>query len=189
MAALFKIAFDKLIPVEGGYANNPLDNGGETYKGIARKSHPAWLGWKIIDALRKEPGFPRNLKNNTNLQVQVESFYQVEFWDKIPGSSIAHQKIADELFDSSVNFGIKPAVGFVQKALNILNKNQKLYADITVDGVMGSTTIGLINATEDVDSLLRGMNSYQAAHYIKICEANPSQEEFFRGWIKRAAFQ
>lgn len=26
---------------EGGYANNPVDAGGETYKGIARKFWPA----------------------------------------------------------------------------------------------------------------------------------------------------
>lgn len=29
---------------EGGYSNDPIDLGGETYKGIARNAHPNWQG-------------------------------------------------------------------------------------------------------------------------------------------------
>jgi len=35
---------------EGGYVNDPVDKGGETYAGIARNIFGSWEGWSIIDA-------------------------------------------------------------------------------------------------------------------------------------------
>ena len=48
---------------EGGYANNPSDNGGETYAGIARKFWPNWSGWAKIDAIKKQYGTNANTIN------------------------------------------------------------------------------------------------------------------------------
>ncbi|MDR1034997.1 MAG: hypothetical protein LBT40_00015 [Deltaproteobacteria bacterium] len=33
--------------MEGGWANNPADSGGETFRGIARNFHKSWPGWAI----------------------------------------------------------------------------------------------------------------------------------------------
>lgn len=179
-------AYRKLLPVEGGYVNHPSDRGKETYKGISRRFHPQWKGWAIIDALRKEPGFPKNLTNHPVLQELVQSFYKSEFWDKLQGDRINEQRIADELFDSGVNMGIATAVRFLQGSLNVLNRNGRLFPDIERTGVLGPKTLAQLNAFTETDMLLRALNAYQGAHYIAICERDPSQEDFFRGWIKRA---
>ena len=42
--ANFDEAFALTMKSEGGYANNPNDTGGETYKGVSRKNHPKWNG-------------------------------------------------------------------------------------------------------------------------------------------------
>ena len=40
--AEFSEAFTQTAAHEGGYSNDPLDRGGETYRGIARVHHPDW---------------------------------------------------------------------------------------------------------------------------------------------------
>jgi lysozyme family protein len=54
--AHFKTAYALTMGHEGIYSNNPKDRGGETYKGIARKFHPSWEGWKAIDRMKNKPG-------------------------------------------------------------------------------------------------------------------------------------
>lgn len=54
----FNKAHLEVMGNEGGYANNPADSGGETYKGIARKFHPAWPGWKMVDDLKRSLPVP-----------------------------------------------------------------------------------------------------------------------------------
>ena len=54
----FETAYRKTAQIEGGYANNPADNGGETWRSIARKMHSDWERWKVVDQLRHQPGFP-----------------------------------------------------------------------------------------------------------------------------------
>src|ERR1035441_4044145 len=48
----FNAAHQQVMGNEGGYANNPADAGGETYKGIARKFWPQWCGWKYVDGVK-----------------------------------------------------------------------------------------------------------------------------------------
>jgi len=40
MTRNFEDAYERTAQIEGFYVNNPNDNGGETYCGIARKFHP-----------------------------------------------------------------------------------------------------------------------------------------------------
>jgi lysozyme family protein len=47
--ANFETAFKITDKLEGFYANHHFDNGGETYRGVARKHNKRWDGWIIID--------------------------------------------------------------------------------------------------------------------------------------------
>jgi len=131
----------KTLHIEGGYVNDPDDAGGGTYKGISRRYHPTWSGWEYIDLAKRQPDFPANLESFPNLQKCVLTFYKGNFWDRFCGNEIPDPKIAEELFDTSVNMGLHRTMSFLQTALNILNRNQKLYNDIEVDGVLGRKTL------------------------------------------------
>jgi lysozyme family protein len=183
----FKQGFAHVLANEGFYSNNPNDRGAETLLGIARKPNPQWNGWVVVDQMRKEPGFPKNLKNNISIVNCAQEFYKSQYWDKIKGDQITEQEIAVELFDTAVNMGVGVASKFVQDALNLLNRNGKSYRDITEDGIIGKDTLQLLNDFPDTTIMLRTLNALQAALYIKICELDPTQEEFFRGWLKRAS--
>lgn len=183
--AEFLPAYRHLAAAEGGYVNHPKDRGKETYKGITRVFNPAWQGWLIIDKLRKEPGFPRNLSNHPELEKMVQDFYRSQFWNKIYGDKIEVQEVATEVMDTAVNMGVGIAVGFVQNAINFLNRNASLYPDIEVDQAMGPNTLRFLNNCEETDVLLKLLNGLQFARYINIIQRDPTQEEFLRGWLKR----
>lgn len=184
--ALFKPAYKVVMQNEGGYANNPRDRGGETWKGIARKMHPNWIGWKIVDSL-KGSGFPSNLYAKADLQVYVEAFYKSEFWDVLRLDTVHNQAIANELFDTAVNMGTGTAAVFLQRVLNVTNRNGAEYHDLKLDGNIGPVTLSALNNHPRPGDVLKALNCLQGEKYIAICEADPSQETFFAGWMKRVA--
>lgn len=189
--AEFKEAYDITLENEGGYDNDPDDAGGETYKGITRKYESDWYGWAIIDEAKNEPNFPKNLDGIEKLQVLVEKKYKDKYWDVFDGDNIPVQFLANELFDTGVNMGIKRAITFLQTALNVLNRNGKLYPDIDEDGAFGTNTLDALKAylkTDAAGLLYKIINILQGMHYITYMKKDPIQEKFCRGWFQRVEF-
>jgi len=182
----FNLAFDKTMGHEGKYSNDPLDPGGETYRGISRKFNPSWEGWNILDAFRQ-----RRLELTGDIESRLDlltsQFYQENYWNKFGGDQISFQPLAEELFDTSVNLGVGRAVKFLQIALNCLNRNQVIYDDLKEDGIFGLKTLGALNCIDDDDLKLifKMMNVLQGFHYITIMKSASRQERFCRGWFKR----
>lgn len=183
--ANFKLAYSITREFEGEYSNHPKDAGGETYKGIARNSHPNWQGWSLIDSYKSKPNFPKNLRDSHMLIDYVHDFYKKEYWDVMNLDDVENQDIANELFDTGVNMGIKRAAVFLQRVLNVSNKCERLFQNLKVDGNIGKITVSSLNSHPEQENILLGLNALQGALYITICESNPSQEVFFNGWIKR----
>lgn len=136
----FEKAFAATMQHEGGYSNNPKDKGGETYMGIARNRHPDWEGWPIVDALRKAG---KALSLDPDLPELVRAFYRAEFWTALRCHQIdpVSPEVAEELFEASVNCGPGNGIKFLQRALNALNSNGRMFPDLVVDGGMGPKTL------------------------------------------------
>lgn len=183
--ASFEIAKEKVLNLEGGYVDNPNDRGKETYKGISRRWFPNWPGWKLIDIKKNQTNFPANLEKDTSLQLLVIDFYREEFWFNIKLDMLSNQEVATEVFDCALNCGIDFAIKSLQRTVNILNKAQKSWKNIAVDGKIGKETMGIVNAIVDQQLIVKVLNLYQAARYIGICEKDESQEVFFAGWINK----
>lgn len=182
----FSLAYKLTGLIEGGYANNPSDKGGETYEGVARASNPTWQGWGIIDAYKTKPDFPKNLDGDASLQAAVKSFFQANYWDSLKLNMVNEQRIANELYDIAVNMGTTVPMHFLQRALNISNRNEKDYKDILDDGSMGTLTLRMLNNHPRPLQILKIVTTLQGAKYITICEANKTQEIFLTSWIDRA---
>lgn len=181
----FKIAYKRTGGYEGGYANDPDDNGGETYKGISRKNFPNWVGWSKIDAAKQSETFPGILYNDEVLNKQVEDFYHTEFWNALNLDQIKDQNICNELYDTAVNVGVRKAATFLQRSLNLLNRNGKDYKEVLVDGKLGENTWTTVNNHKSKETLSILLNLLQGAFYVKICEENPKQEKYLHGWIDK----
>ena len=188
--ANFKEAYEITMGHEGGYSNDPVDAGGETYKGITKRFEPDWEGWVIIDSLRNNPNFPKCLDENEELQEKVMEVYKRKYWDIFWGDKFDNQDIANEMFDTGVNMGTTRAIKYLQKSLNLLNRDQKNYSDISEDGVIGNNTLNTLNNflnkfKKDVKYLLKLMNLFQGMHYINYMGKDSKQERFARGWLNR----
>lgn len=185
----FNQSFKQTMGHEGNYSIDPDDAGGETYCGIARKFHPQWDGWPLIDNHKENNiNFPAILKTDIQLQDKVRTFYKQTFWDRFLGDHIPDQPIAGELFDTGVNLGTRRAVSFLQEGLNVLNRNGVLYDDIMVDGAFGPNTLRTLKtclARDDSGYLLKIMNILQGMHYINYMKQAPVQEKYARGWLNR----
>lgn len=185
--ASFEIAAPIVSGHEGTYANNPLDRGRETYCGISRKHFPKWSGWQIIDTYKSYKNFPRVLDGDVTLQKLVRSFYKGNFWNKLNLDMVNDQAIANELYDTGVNMGTGMAAVFLQRVLNVTNRNEKDYKDLQVDGDVGPDTIAVLNKHKNPKMILKFLNCLQGTRYIDICEINPSQEIFMNSWASRVA--
>jgi lysozyme family protein len=184
----FDISYKRVMGNEGHYSNDPIDKGGETYRGISRVNHPYWEGWKIIDEYKDRRSFPDNMKDDIYLEKLAYEFYYKTYWNKFWGDYIECQEIADELYDISINMGVERAVIFLQRSLNLLNRNQKDYSNIQEDGIFGRMTLSTLNShlpSVDFFTLYKMLNIMQGCFYINIMERDESQERFLRGWLKR----
>lgn len=167
----------ELIDREGGYVNNPADRGGPTKYGIT-------------EAVARANGYKGNMRD-LSLDFAV-SVYKKRYWieprfDQVNAIASA---VAEELLDTGVNCGVAFARPLLQRALNLLNNQGKGgWPDIAVDGIYGPATLNALKTylakrgKEGERVLLRVLNIMQGQRYIEICERNPSQEQFFFGWI------
>lgn len=175
----FKIALEKLLDHEGVYSNDPTDKGGETFCGISRRFYPSWEGWFSVDS-----------REYDEAQKHVPDFYRNLYWNKFRGDEIPNQAIAEELLESAVNLGLTRAIEFLQKSLNLLNRNQKSWVNILEDGRYGNWTHAtLIKALNSGDGryVLKVLNILQGSHYIAFMGKDEEQERFARGWLERVS--
>lgn len=170
----FEKAYQLMIAHEGGYVNDANDPGGETYKGIARKKQPDWIGWTIVDLMKKQAHFPVSLDSMMDLQAEIVRFYKVIFWDKVGGDRINDQDIANSIFDFAVNAGVSTSVGLAQRVIGS-----------SCDGVIGPKTIQTINCFGP-DHFIAAFAVEKCRKYIAVCKKKPDSRKYFFGWIDRA---
>ena len=188
----FEIAYGETELREGGYVNDPVDKGGETHLGVARKFNGDWPGWKIVDQIKKD--HPKDFKDRINaseeLATLAKALFRKRYWAPIRGDEIPNQHIANKVFDTGVNQGVGRSVQYLQEGLNLLNRDQKNYDDIEVDGKFGNETLKTLVAflkleNGQPDYLLKALNLLQASFYIDIMRRDSTQERFARGWLNR----
>ena len=181
-------AYDAVQQHEGGYIDDPYDRGGETYAGISRRFHPYWPGWGQIDDMKKTSTPPKDW----GMWHHVYSFFKDNYWDAIRGDEINTQEIANKLLDIAVNMGRRTAIEFLQRSLNLLNRNGESWEDLVEDGWIGRKTISVLNAVTSEDPKHRDthcalvlLNGHQIKRYMHIMRRSPTQERFARGWLLR----
>lgn len=118
--AEFKIAFNRTNRFEGFYSNDPKDTGGETLYGVSRlKGAPFPEFWKLVDEYKKKPNFPSNMKAEPRFMQMIEGWYKRNYWDTVRLDEVRSQRIANQLYDISVNKGAGTAKRFAGQLVNV----------------------------------------------------------------------
>ncbi|PJG48585.1 hypothetical protein CAF53_10315 [Sphingobium sp. LB126] len=167
---------DEVIAREGGYSNHPADRGGPTHFGITQ-------------AVARANGFMGDMRALP--RSVAEAIYRRLYWER-PGYAFVAElapRIAEELFDTAVNMGPATAGGFLQRALNALNRNARDYADLKVDQAVGGKTLAALGAFMQVRGragervLLKALEALQGERYLALAESRPANEAFLYGWL------
>lgn len=164
------------ISKEKGDSDNPDDRGGKTRDGITQKTASAYGIDDVFKATDEE------IRN-----IYLNEYYLKPHFDLVAQQSLL---VTKELFDTGVNLGYhKPCIWF-QQLLNILNKKQKYYNDIAVDGIIGKNTMKAYEKLVEIRGsyqtekvFFNVLNSLQCGHYFNLALDHESQETFIWGWI------
>ena len=97
--------------------------------------------------------------------------------------------LAAELFDTGVNMGTAIAIGFLQRALNALNRGASDYPDLILDTAIGPRTLAALDAflarrgKAGEGVLVKAIDALQGGRYLSLAERRPANEAFLYGWL------
>lgn len=167
---------DRLIAREGGYVDHPADRGGAT-------------NWGITTAVARADGYHgpiRDLPRQRAAAIYERVYWRAPGFDRIAARAPA---LAAELFDTGVNMGTATAIGFLQRALNALNRGQNDYPDCVVDQAIGARTLAALDAflarrgRDGERVLVKAIDALQGERYLALAERRPANEAFLYGWL------
>jgi lysozyme family protein len=168
MSAAFESAYRHTVEgYEGGYLLSIV--AGEdfpTYAGIARKFHPQWAGWALLD-----DGEP---VNSPQLIELTKQFYFTHFWAPSQHETLENlqPRVSMHVFDFAVNSGWIDAVRALQRATGVAD-----------DGILGPKTCGVVRSAE-AHKLLNRFFAQRSRHYAKTPRAKRAN---LGGWFNRLA--
>jgi type VI secretion system secreted protein VgrG len=168
--ASFDNAVAILLKNEGGFSDNPHDNGHATNFGITFQFYKSIHPEAVEDDIR-------NLTKEQAIEI-----YKTEFWNNSNIELITSQVMANSIFDAVVNMGKNPAIKILQRAVNSVKASHSFLTD---DGILGEETLNAVNSISSIP-LRTAFRSERAAYYREIVARNPAQVAFLEGWLSRA---
>ncbi len=167
---------DEVIGREGGYANHPPDRGGATR-------------WGVTQRVARAHGYDGDMRHFP--RAEAVALYRRLYWLRPRFDQVAARapRIAAEMFDTGVNMGPPVATGFLQRALNALNRGARDYPDIASDNAIGPRTLAALDGFLRVRGrggetvLLKAIEALQGERYLDLAERRPANEAFLYGWL------
>jgi len=142
--------------IEGGYANDPADPGGETNFGICKRSYPD------VD-----------IKNLT--KDGAKAIYARDYWAPIHGDELP-DVVALVTFDCAINQGVGTAAKVLQEAL----LNQGRLPEDAIDGRLGPQTLEALKPADPL-WLATDMIFLRLGRYLDL----KTWGNFGKGWARR----
>lgn len=156
----------KLKPIilrwEGGFANDPIDRGGVTNKGITIATFRHYYGQEATEEELKA------LTDEQWLHIFTEGF-----WKPFGADDITNQSVANICVDWAWGSGTCTAIKEVQALLGV-----------KTDGIVGAKTLTAIN-TCNQRKLFDKIRSARLRFVDAIVRRSPSQKRFIKGWKNR----
>lgn len=167
---------DEVIVREGDYSNHPADRGGPTRFGVT-------------ELVARANGYTGDMK--VFPRDRAVDIYRAAYWTRPSFDQVAAVAplVAGELFDTGINMGVTVAAGFLQRALNVLNRGATDYPDVIADGQIGPVTLFALRAfltkrgAAGERVLVKALDALQGERYIQLAEMRPANEAFVYGWL------
>ena len=166
MQTCYDAALKGVLEHEGGYSNDPGDDGGPTKYGITIWDARSF--WKPNATAADVRSMPLSV---------AKKIYEEKYWDALRCDEMP-AGVDYAVFDYGVNSGISRAAKLLQRLLNV-----------SADGKVGSGTLGALRTHSDYPKLIHSICDQrlaflQAAHNKS---GQPLWPLFGRGWAHRVA--
>lgn len=152
------LALDKIFIVEGGYVDDPNDNGGATNMGITIGTLSKWRNYQVSKD---------EIKSLT--RKEATEIYKSWYWDPVKADHLP-PGVDVVVFDMAVNAGPSRAAKILQQVIGV-----------TVDGKIGPKTIAAVKAMDPVEVI----KAYTKAR-LDFYRSLRDWKHFGRGWTNRA---
>lgn len=180
-AADFKAAQEHVKKVEGGYTDDPDDNGNWT-GGKIGLGELIGTNWGIsaptlATELKRVGGNPPTASTMKNLEyASAVAIYKRNFWDRIKGDDIKNQWVAEIIYDAYVNQS-----GWTRKMLEDTLQNTGKPTSVSVP--LKKDTIDAINSV----SPAQFFNEFKKQRKLRYEETSkrPNQAKYLKGWMNR----
>lgn len=160
-----KLLVPTILKWEGGWANDPLDQGGATMKGVAIGTYTEYCHRKG----RPTPT-PEQLRNIS--EAEWQEIFKTMYWDRWQADRITNQSVANILVDWVWASGIH-GIKIPQRLLGVLE-----------DGVVGEKTLAALNAQNPTQCFER-IKAERIKFVEDIIRRKPDQVRFIKGWKNR----
>jgi lysozyme family protein len=158
-AGRFLACLQAVLTYEGGFVDNPQDNGGATCWGIT------------LATLSEYSGRPCTVEDVKALTpVRAQPVYEALYWTPIQGEKLP-MGVDLFVFDTAVNMGVGTAAKMLQTALNV-----------TADGVIGPQTLSA-PAMAYPKALILKLSKAREQRYRSLDDF----DVFGDGWLTRLA--
>lgn len=162
---------DKLAPFilrwEGGFVNDPVDKGGATNMGVTIGT------WRSVGYDKDGDGdIDVDDLHLLDKEDVIERVLRPYYWNRWRADEILNQSVSNILVDwvwASGTHGIK--------------RPQRILG-VTPDGIVGPKTIAAVNSMDPMELHFRIKND-RIKFIDEICQRDPSQERFRKGWMNR----
>lgn len=163
-AANFARCLKAVLAHEGGFVNNPRDDGGATNKGITL----ATLKDAKVDVDGDGDVDVADLKRLTD--THAGRIYKARYWSTVHGDELP-AGLDYFCFDAAVNHGPTRVRKWLQQALGV-----------TPDGVIGARTLAALRKAKPA-AVLDKLSDYRESLYRN----HPDWDVFGKGWTRRLA--
>jgi lysozyme family protein len=165
--AKFEEFVGKLLRLEGGYVNHPLDKGGPTKYGV-------------ILTVWQEHGYDKDEDGDID-EEDIKKLSEDDarfiakkiFWDFFQADMILNSSVAEFIVDWGYNSGRKTVARIIQRLVNV-----------SADGIFSIKTLAAINCA-DQQKLFNTIVTARKAFLDNIIKRRPDQIVFHKGWMNR----
>jgi len=192
--ASFKPTILKAInAIEGGWVDDPDDNGKETFRGFARAYNSKSPVWPVVDDIKKRnPIFtaqayadrPQNLNKllyaNKFINDIIDQVYERDYFNINRLGELNDQQLAENVADCGVNCGTGTAARMLQKSYNNAHGNPVIDAD----GRIGNSTLSAVNSHDPVKTY-NAYNELRKAYYDNLIAKNSVYKKYKKSWYSR----
>lgn len=144
------------LAAEGGWSDDPRDNGGQTMKGVTLRTFQQFFPGGTADQLR-------HITDD-----QLSTVYHTGYWAPVHGDDLP-SGVDLVTWDFGVNAGPARAVKMLQRTVGVVD-----------DGIIGPASLAAIRKASPTD-LITKLIGAQREYYRSL----PTFDEFGRGWMNR----